>query len=159
MTATTFAVKTTGVGGVDYSQSVVRIAPIYDRLWVHGDQKVAPIAGTVLVSKTVPSGVAGFIYGIFISCEEGNEFMVRWRVGGALKQVLIIFGSKGTIESVDDIALNNGLPADETTAIEILNVSAGGVGKVYQAGLLYGQESKELLELLVGTPYMQQMMS
>jgi hypothetical protein len=105
--------------------------------WVYGAEVTAPAAGTALVSKTVSTGKSGYIYGFFISAGEANDFKINWTSGGAAKSVRIPFVSKGAVQYVDFIALNEGLPADAGTSITITNVNAGSSGVVYQAGLLY----------------------
>jgi len=106
--------------------------------WVHGDEVVAPVANTALVSVTVSTGRAGYIYGFFISCGEANDFKINWVVGGAAKSVRIPM-AKGSLHYVDFIPLNEGMPADGGSSITITNVNAGGAGVIYQARLLYGE--------------------
>ena len=43
------------------------------------------------------------------------------------------------MEAIDQVPINEGLPADAATNVTITNVTAGGVGIVYQAKLLYGE--------------------
>lgn len=107
--------------------------------WVHAAEVVAPGAGTALVTKAVGAGKAGYIYGFFISAQEGNDFLINWTSGGAAKSKRIIFGGSGSTEAVDPVALNEGLPADAGTNVTITNVNAAAGGKVYQANLLYGE--------------------
>jgi hypothetical protein len=104
--------------------------------WVHGDEVTAPAAGTALVSWTVPAGRVGYIYGFFISAGEGNDFMVNWTSGGVACSRRIVFPGKGTLQYVDVIAFNEGLPADGGTSVTITNINAGSAGIVYQAALL-----------------------
>jgi hypothetical protein len=107
--------------------------------WIHAVEVVAPLAGTVLVSKTVTAAMTGFLYGFFIETQEPNDFLINWTSGGVAKSIRISFAAKGTVESVDFVAMNEGLPADAGTAITITNVSAGNVGIIYQARLLYAE--------------------
>jgi hypothetical protein len=104
--------------------------------WIHGGEVVAPAAGTALVSWAVPAGKIGFIYGFYISTDEGNDFKISWVSGGAVYSRRIVFPSKGTMHFVDVIALNEGLPADPGTSVKVAVVNAGSEGAVYQAALL-----------------------
>lgn len=103
--------------------------------WTHAAEQTAPGAATALVTKAVSAGKSGYIYGFFISAQEANDFLINWTSGGVAKSKRIVFGSMGTTECVDPIALNEGLPADGGTNITITNVNAGG--GVYQANLFY----------------------
>jgi len=105
--------------------------------WVHGGEVTAPAAGTTLVSKTVSTNKSGYVYGFFISAGEANDFKINWTSGGAAESVRIPLASKGAVQYVDFMALNEGLPADAGTSITITNVNAGSSGVVYQARLLY----------------------
>jgi len=105
--------------------------------WVYAAEVTAPGAGDTLVSKTVIAGESGKIYGFFLSAGEANDFKLNWTSGGAAYSKRIIFSSAGTVENVSSIAENEGLPADEGTAITITVVNAAAVGIVYQANLLY----------------------
>jgi hypothetical protein len=105
--------------------------------WVHGDEVTAPAAGTALVSKTVSTGKSGYVYGFFISAGEANDFKINWTSDGAAKSVRIPLASKGAVQYVDLIALNEGMPADGGSSITITNVNAGSSGIVYQARILY----------------------
>jgi len=107
--------------------------------WVHAAEVVAPLIGATLITKAVGVGKSGYIYGFFISAGEANNFLVNWTSGGVAKSKRIVFSGLGSIEAVDQVPLNEGLPADATTNVTITNVSAGGVGIVYQANLLYGE--------------------
>jgi hypothetical protein len=107
--------------------------------WVHGGEVPAPESNTVLVSKTVSTGKIGFIYGFFITAGEANDFKINWTSGGVAYSRRIVLGSKGSVQYVDFVALNEGLPADSGTTITITNINAGGVGQVYQAGILYAE--------------------
>ncbi len=104
--------------------------------WVHGGEVIAPPANTALVSWAVPSGKTGYIYGFFISADEGNDFKLNWASGGVAYSRRVVFSSKGTLHFVDVIALNEGLPADPGTNVTITVVNAGNGGAVYQAALL-----------------------
>jgi hypothetical protein len=107
--------------------------------WVHGGEVTAPAAGTALVSKTVSTGKAGYIYGFFISAGEANDFKINWTSGGASYSIRIPFSAKGAIHYADFIPMNEGLGADGGSSITITNVNAGSSGIVYQARLLYGE--------------------
>jgi len=107
--------------------------------WTHAAEQTAPGAGTALVTQAVPVGKNGYIYGFFISCQEANDFKLNWTSGGAAKSKRIVFGGAGTMEDVQPVALNEGLPADAGSSITITNVNAGGAGKIYQANLLYAE--------------------
>jgi len=111
------------------------VAPV----WVHGDEVVAPAAGTALVSKTVSTGKSGYIYGFFISAGEANDFKISWTSGGTAYSRRIVLGGKGTVLYADFVPLNEGLPADSGTAVSITNVNAGGAGVIYQVAILYAE--------------------
>ena len=122
--------------GTILSAKLVRWGREVSPAWVHGDEVTAPVAGTALVSWTVPDDKTGYIYGFFISAGEGNDFRVNWVSGGVVYSKLIMFPSKGTLHFTDIVALNEGLPADPGTSITITVVNAGSAGVVYQAALL-----------------------
>jgi len=107
--------------------------------WVHAAEVVAPLIGAILITKAVGVGKSGYIYGFFISAGEANNFLINWTSGGVAKSKRIVFSALGSIEAIDQVPLNEGLPADAATNVTITNVSAGGVGIVYQANLLYGE--------------------
>jgi hypothetical protein len=107
--------------------------------WVHGGEVTAPPANTTLVSKTVTSGKSGYIYGFFISAGEANDFKINWTSGGTSYSRRIVFSGKGSMQYVDFVAFNEGLPASGGTSITITNVNAGSSGVVYQAGILYAE--------------------
>lgn len=107
--------------------------------WIHAAEVVAPLAGVVLVSKTVTVLMTGFLYGFFIETQEPNDFLINWTSGGVATSIRVSFAAKGAIESVDPVAMNEGLPADAGTNITITNVTAGNVGIIYQARLLYAE--------------------
>lgn len=107
--------------------------------WIHGSEVVAPAAGTALVSKAVGTGKSGYIYGFFISAGEANDFLINWTSGTVAYSIRIIFAGKGSLQYVDILPLNEGLPADAGTSISITNVNAGSAGVVYQARLLYAE--------------------
>jgi len=106
-------------------------------VWVHAAEVSAPAAGTALVSKTVSSGKSGYIYGFFISAGEANEFYINFTSGGTTYKVRIPLPSKGAVQYVDFIPLNEGLPADGGSVVSITVINAGSSGAVYQARLLY----------------------
>ena len=108
--------------------------------WVDGGEVTAPAAGTALVSRTVTTGKSGYIYGFFISAGEANNFKINWTSGTVAKSRRIVFTSAGTLQYVDFIAINEGVPADGGSTVSITNVNAGSTGIVYQACLLYGEE-------------------
>jgi len=105
--------------------------------WVHSAEVTAPAAATNLVSKTVGTGKSGYIYGFLITAGEPNDFKLNWTSGGTAYSIRIVFSSKGSLETIDNVALNEGLPADAGSSITIQNVNAGAAGIVYQARLLY----------------------
>jgi len=107
--------------------------------WVHAAEVTAPAAGTALVSKTVSTGKSGFIYGFFISAGEANDFKLNWTSGAAAYSRRIVFAGKGSLQYVDFIALNEGLPADAGSSVTITNVNAGSTGIIYQAAILYAE--------------------
>jgi hypothetical protein len=84
----------------------------------------------------VPTGKVGYIYGFYINAGEGNDFRINWTSGGVARSRRIVFPGKGTLQYVDVIAFNEGLPADGGTSVTITNVNAGSSGSVYQAALL-----------------------
>lgn len=107
--------------------------------WTHAAEVVAPGAATVLVTQAVGAGVQGYIYGFFIAAQEANNFLVNWTSGGAAYSKRLVFVAAGSLEAIDQVAFNEGLPADAGSNITITNVTAGGVGMVYQAGLLFAE--------------------
>jgi len=107
--------------------------------WVHAAEVVAPAGGTALVTRAVTAGKAGYIYGFFISAQEGNDFLINWTSGGAARSTRQVFGGAGTVEYVAALPCNEGLPADGGTNITITNVNAAAAGKIYQARLLYAE--------------------
>jgi len=108
--------------------------------WIHGTEVTAPAAGSWLVNKDVGTGKSGYFYGFLISAGEPNDFRIYWTSGGTSYSIVIMFGGKGTTESVSKVAMNEGLKADAGTSVRIINVNAGGAGIVYQARLLYAEE-------------------
>jgi hypothetical protein len=107
--------------------------------WIHGTAQTAPGIGTVLVTQTVTAAMQGFFWGFLITAGEANEFLINWTSGAVARSIRINFGGRGTTEAEDQTAMNEGLPADAGTVITITNVSAGGVGIVYQARLLFAE--------------------
>ena len=107
--------------------------------WVHAAEVVAPLIGATLVTKAVTAGKSGYIYGFFISAGEANNFLLNWTSGGIARSKRLVFGAGGSMEAIDQVPINEGLPADAATNVTITNVTAGGVGIVYQANLLYGE--------------------
>ena len=105
--------------------------------WVYGAEATAPAAGTALASKTVSAGKKGYVFGVFISAQEANDFKLNWTSGATAYSIRVVFASKGSLMSVMPKALNEGLPADAGSTVSITNVNAGSTGIVYQAGLLY----------------------
>jgi hypothetical protein len=119
---------------------LVRYGRFVSPTWTYGSEATAPAAGSTLVSVSVPSGRRGYIYGIFISAGEGNDFRINWTSGGTARSIRVSFAGRGTVLAVFNIPINEGLPADGGTSITITNVNAGSSGIVYQAGLLVGIE-------------------
>jgi hypothetical protein len=109
--------------------------------WVYGSEITAPAAGTALVSRTVSTGRVGYVYGIFISAGEPNDFRLQWVSATSTRSIRIPFSSKGAIMVVFDVPVNEGLPADAGSAIRLVNLNAGSSGVVYQAGILYAEVS------------------
>jgi len=105
--------------------------------WIYGGEVTAPAAGTALVSKTVGTGKVGYVYGIFITAQEANDFKLNWTSGATSYSIRIVFGGGGSLMSTFEIPINEGLPADAGSTISITNVNAGSAGVVYQAGILY----------------------
>lgn len=107
--------------------------------WVHGVAQATPVAGAVLVTRTVSANLSGYFWGFLISSQEMNNFLINWTSGGTAYSIRIVFAGSGTTECVDPIPLNEGLPATAGTTITITNVTAGGATMIYQARLLYGE--------------------
>jgi hypothetical protein len=142
-----------GMAGVAFNASpsisdaqLAQLTALYTRwgrqvvpAWTFAAEASAPLAGATLVSQTVTAGKSGFIYGAFLETQEANDFLIMWTSGGAAKQKRITFSSAGAIEFVDPSPLNEGLPADASSTVTIVNVNAGGAGKIYQANLFYGE--------------------
>lgn len=105
--------------------------------WIYGSEITAPASGTSLVSKTVSFGKSGYVYGIFISAGEVNDFKLSWVSGGSTYGIRIPFSSKGAIYAICDVPINEGLPADSDSTITLTNINSGSTGIVYQAGVLY----------------------
>jgi hypothetical protein len=118
---------------------LIRWGKLVDPTWIHAVEQTAPGAGTALVTKAVTLLKKGYIYGFFIDAQETNDFLINWTSGGVAKSIRITFGGKGSMESVDPVPINEGLSADAGTNITITNVTAGGVGMIYQARLLYAE--------------------
>jgi phage-related tail protein len=107
--------------------------------WVYGSEITAPAAGTALVSKTVGTGKTGYVYGIFITAQEANDFKLNWKSGATSYSIRIAFAGKGSLMVTFEIPINEGLGADADSTISITNVNAGSAGTVYQAGILYAE--------------------
>ena len=107
--------------------------------WVHAVEVVAPLVGAVLVTQAVGAGVSGYIYGFFISVGEGNDFLLNWVSATVAYSKRLVFGAGGTVETIDQVPLNEGYPADAGSAVTIINVNAGAGGIIYQACLLYAE--------------------
>jgi len=131
------------IKNIDLSLSVLALYARYGRsitpTWIHGSEATAPSAGATLVSKTVSSGKKGYIYGFFISAGEANDFYIQWVSGGTTYKIRIPLSSKGAVQYVDFVALNEGLPADDGSTVSIIVVNAGSSGVVYQSRLLYAE--------------------
>jgi hypothetical protein len=121
------------------SVPVIRWGIPTEPFWVHATEQVAPVAATALVTRTVTTGRSGYIFGFFISTQELNNFLINWTSGGVAYSKRIIFGGAGSVETIDPIALNDGLLADSGTDITITNVTAAGAGMTYQANLLVAE--------------------
>ncbi len=105
-------------------------------VWVYGGEITAPPANTALVSVSVPSGKRGYIYGVYISADDANDFKINWTSNATSRSIRILLGSKGTVLAVFNTPINEGYPADPQTTITITNIFAGGPISVYQVGLL-----------------------
>jgi len=116
---------------------MVRWGQSLEPSWIYGNVVTAPATNTTLLSKTVSSGKKGYIYGLFISSDEANVFIITWTSGGVTMQVRIPFGGGGAVLSVFQAPLNQGLPADSGTSITVSNVNAGSTDANYQVGILY----------------------
>jgi len=110
-----------------------------DPTWTHAAEVVAPAAGTALVTQAVTAGMAGYIYGFFIACTEANSFLINWTSATVAYSKRMVFGAGGSMEAIDQIPFNEGLPADAGSNITITNVVAGAAAQVYQACLLYAE--------------------
>lgn len=134
-------VRSVAGGAFDISYSnlsqMIRWRRQDDPFWVHAAEVVAPDAGTALVTRPVTAGTTGYIYGFFISAQEANDFLINWTSGAVARSLRFVFGGGGVIQDVEPVPLNEALSADAGTNITITNVNAGGVGRVYQARLLY----------------------
>jgi hypothetical protein len=119
--------------------ALIRYGRSISPAWVYGSEVTEPAAGTNLVSKTVSSGKAGYVYGILITAGESNDFKLVWTSGGTARSLRFATASKGTILIVSSVALNEGLPADGGTAVAVQNANAGSSGVVYQVAVLYGE--------------------
>lgn len=108
-------------------------------VWVNGIEHTAPGAGTALVTQAVTAGKTGYIYGFEISAEEANDFILSWTSSTAVISMRYVFGGAGSIHLDSFIAVNDGWGADAASTITITNVTAGGIGRIYQARLLYGE--------------------
>ena len=120
-------------------QALIRWGRNVTPVWVIGSEYTAPSANTALVSKTVSTGKTGYIYGFMITAGEANDFKINWTSGTVAYSKRITFGGKGTVYFTNNIALNEGLPADAGTSVTITNVNAGSSGIVYQCALLYAE--------------------
>ena len=118
---------------------LMRWGRLVDPTWIHAAETTAPGALTDLVSKAVTAGKTGYIYGFFIEAQEANNFFINWVSGGVTKSIRIPYGGAGAVESVDSVAMNEGLSADAASTITIQNIGAGNPGIVYQARLLYAE--------------------
>jgi hypothetical protein len=107
--------------------------------WVYGSEVSAPAAGTALVSKTVSSGKSGYIYGVFISAGEPNDFRLTWVSATITYSIRIPFSGKGAMMVVFDVPINEGLPANAGSSVSVVIINAGSSGVVYQAGILYAE--------------------
>jgi hypothetical protein len=136
-----FAESNKYLQNLDVSLSVLARLIKFNRdaspMWIYGSEITAPPSNTALVSKSVSLGKRGYIYGVFISAGEANDFKIEWASSGTRYSVRIPTSSKGAIYAIYNVSLNEGLPADEATTVAIKNVNAGGSGVIYQAGILY----------------------
>jgi hypothetical protein len=104
-----------------------------------GSEVTAPSAGTALASRTVGAGRRGYVYGVFITAGEANDFRLEWTSGGVSYSLRIPLCGRGAIMLTSLIPLNEGLPADGGTSVAVTNINAGSPGVVYQAAVLYAE--------------------
>jgi len=107
--------------------------------WAYGDETDEPDAGATLLRKKVTAGKAGYIYGYFLSANETNDFRISWENGGDAQSVRVPLVTRGELRVVESIAINEGIPADAGSELQIKNVKAGSSGSVYQVGILYAE--------------------
>lgn len=131
-TSVTTTLNTASINDIRFGKNVTPT-------WIHATEQTAPGAGTVLVSKTVSAGKVGFIYGFLISAQEANDFKINWTSGSVARSIRIVFGGKGSTQDTEIIPINEGLGADGSSIITITNISAAGIGTIYQARLLYAE--------------------
>lgn len=105
--------------------------------WIFGEEVIAPPANTTLASFNTTK--RAFIYGFYIFSDEPNDFLLGWKSNNVEYSYLISTGSRGTTYFADTIPLNEGLPADPNTTIELKNTISGSSGMKYRAGLLIGE--------------------
>lgn len=115
---------------------VMRWGHLTTPVWVIGNVVNNPSANTSLVTYTIPSNKVGYIYGLYISTPEANDFVLEWRNNNTTQTYYIYFNSKGTLYFADLIPLNEGLPADPNSVISIKNINSGNGN--YHSGLLIG---------------------
>jgi len=125
--------------GSPASARIIRWGREVSPTWIHAAEAVAPGAGAVLVTQAVGAGMVGYIYGFFIACTEANSFLVNWTSATVAYSKRMVFGAGGSMEAIDNIAFNEGLPADAGSNITITNVNAGLALQVYQACLLFAE--------------------
>lgn len=103
--------------------------------WTQGGILTAPAAAFPLITFNATFRET-YIYGFFIACGEANTFKLVWKNGDGKYERLIPFASLGYAQTVDYVPLNEGMPASAKTTITIINLTVGGAGVTYQAGLL-----------------------
>lgn len=108
--------------------------------WAHAAPVVAPLVGAALITQAVTPGTRrGYVYGLFLTSTEANTFILNWTSGAVVRTMRFPFGGAGALESVDVVAMNEGLSADPSTNVTITVLNAGAALSIYQARLLYAE--------------------
>jgi len=110
--------------------------------WYYSDLISTPTANQVLLTVSISSDKLGYIYGFYVSASEGNDFEIVWvDVNGVTNRYRIVLAGKGNVQYADVISLNEGLPAQKGSNIQVVIVNAGSSGSYYKVGLLVGEVS------------------
>ena len=107
--------------------------------WAYGDETDEPDAGATLLRKKVTAGKVAYVYGYFLSANETNDFRISWENDGNSQSIRVPLVTRGELRVVEAIAINEGVPADAGSELQIKNVKAGSSGSVYQVGILYAE--------------------